>query len=332
MISPLRFIFINDDQETVTCILPTQYTIFSVNPFSLKYSKDNFGFSLGSAATCLGYRFLAFSGLPADPEFDTRQVCIFDHDKKDLKEKENPIIFRQKYEMHILSMRITPELLIVAFHQHIEIWDIKSNQPLQQLPTALNVHAPCDITSDYKLLAVAGGDIYSVSLCLLDDRKARSLRAADDTVSLVKFSHKPGLLAATSADGKIVRVFETSSPNFGCIGKFKRGNTASVIHSIDFSPNNNFLVIVSQNGTLHFFDLRNKPPSASPPTVRSSHKISLGQQAISYILWQTPSQIIVLTMDGQMMCISIDENNCHEVGREHILFMRRLCDDIVVQA
>lgn len=341
MFSPLRSLFINDDQQTVTCVLPSQYSIFSVNPFELKYSKANFGFSLGSAVTCQGYRFIAFSGLPADPEFDTRQVCIFDHDKiekepKDEKKPNNPIIFLHKFDIHILSMRITPQYLIVAFHHHIEIWDINLNKPLQQISIGLNVHAPCDVTNDYYLLATAGRELYNCNLYLLNEQKQFSIRAADETVSLVKFSRTPGFLATTSLDGKIVRVFDTSqksdnnSANNSCIGKFKRGNMASVIHSIDFSPNNKFMAIVSQNGTIHFFDLRNKTPSQNPPTFRSTHKISLGQQDVAYILWQTPSLIIALTMMGMMISIAVDDETCHEVGREQLMFLPNLCDEVEV--
>lgn len=341
MFSNLRSIYINDDRETVTCVLPTQYSIFSVNPFELKLSRDNFGFSLGSAVTCNGYQLIAFNGLPADPEFDTKQVCIFDNTKfsQDQKNsKVNPLIFRQSFAFHILSMRITPELLIAAFHEHIEIWNHQTQQPVQQIKTVLNVHAPCDVTSNYKLLSVAGRDIYSCILCTLQDRSPVQIRAADETVSLVKFSNTPGLLATTSADGKMIRVFDISTFSQGnelaplCLGKFKRGNTASVIHSIDFSPTNHFMVIVSQNGTLHFFDLRNKKPSSNPSTFKSNNKISLGIPAISSVMWQTASLIVVLTMDGQMVSLSVDEETCQEVGREHMLFLRRLCEDVIVQA
>lgn len=338
MLSPLRYLFINDDQQTFTCILPTQYSIFSVNSFEMKYSRKNFGFSLGSAVTCQGYRYIAFSGLPADPEFDTRYVCIFDHEKIDTKnEKErtdNPLIFLHEFDSHILSMRITPQYLIVAFHHHFEIWDIKANKPLQQITTALNIHAPCDVTRDYRLLAVAGREIYNCDLYQLsNNRNPFPIRAADETVSLAKFSRTPGLLATASLDGKIVRVFDTSQIKEGCnmnnfcIGKFKRGFKASVIHSIDFSPNNQFMAIISQNGTLHFFDLKNKPPTSNPQTYTSISKISIGQQDVSYIMWTSPSLIIVLTMTGMMISISIDDETCNEVGREELNFLR-LCDDI----
>lgn len=338
MLSPLRYLFINDDQKTFTCVLPTQYSIFSVNPFEMKYSRKNFGFSLGSAVTCQGYRFIAFSGLPADPDFDTRHVCIFDHEKitfdsKDEKKTNDSLIFLHKFDSHILSMRITPQYLIVCFHHNFEIWDINANKPLQQISTALNVHAPCDVTKDYKLLAITGRELCNCDLYLLNNPTPNSVRAADETVSLVKFSRTPGFLATTSLDGKIVRVFDTSqikegnSINNFCIGKFKRGFKASVIHSIDFSPNNRFMVFVSQNGTLHFFDLTNKQPSANPPTFTSIQKISLGQQDVSYIMWQSPSLITVVTMAGFLISISIDTETCNEVGREQLNFLR-LCDDV----
>lgn len=318
MISPLRFIFINDDNSSFTCVFPSQYCVFSCNPFELKYSKDNIGISLGSAATCCGYRYIALSGLPADPEFDTRHVCVMDHTLNE------PVIFKHQFSQHILSLRVTPQYLVCVFHQHIEIWELDTGEPFFQLTCAVNVYAPCDLSNDYQLLAVSGKEITSFCLCNLTDHQGIHIPAADEAVSLIKFSKKRQFMATTSSDGKMVRVFELESNQ--CIGKFKRGNTASVIFSIDFSPNNNFMAVISQNGTLHFFDLRNKTPMPSVPTIRSFEKISIGQQLVSYIAWFAPNQIALLSMEGHMFKITIDEHSCKELGREQIMFMRRILE------
>ncbi|KAH0790037.1 svp1-like protein 2 [Histomonas meleagridis] len=260
--------------------------------------------------TCCGYRYLAFSGLPADPEFDTRHVCIMDNTLSE------PIIFQHKCEEHILSMRVTPDYLLLAFHQHVELWDISGKQLIKSFSTGLNIHAPCDITNDFTVMAFAGEDPMNIRAFFVSEQKMTEFKAADDTVSLMKFSPTGTYLATTSTDGKIVQVFDTK--NHICIGKFKRGHMSSVIHSIDFSPNGDFMAIISQNGTLHFFDLRIRKSS----TISAFHRITIGALVLSQISWYSPSQIAVMTMKGEMINIAIDPETCHEVGREQKVFYK----------
>lgn len=313
MVSALQSIYINDDNNTFTVFLPSEYYVYQCNPFKSVFHRENIDISIRFGVTCLGYRLLACTGLPADPEFDSRCVCIFDHDQKE----EEQIIFKETLKQHVLALRISSDLLIVGFHQHIEIWDIGLKKQIQVVQTALNIHSPCDMSSNMKMLAFSGQEPTSINVYFLEDSQLNNIKAADDTVSMVKFSHDSKYVATTSSDGKVVRVFETD--NFNCIKKFKRGNTASVIHSIAFSPDNDFIAIISQNGTLHFFDLRNKKGS-SVSTDRAFHKITIGSSVLSHILWYSPSQIAVMTMRGQMVNIAIEPNTCHEVGREQKVF------------
>ena len=171
--------------------------------------------------------------------------------------------------------------------------------------------------SPVSMLAFAGEDPMNVKTFLISQQKISEFKAADDTVSLIKFSATGSYLATASTDGKIVQVFDTQKHT--CIGKFKRRHMSSVFHSIDFSPNNDFMAIISQNGTLHFFDLRNKKSSS---TISAFHRITIGALVLSQILWYSPSQIAVMTMKGQMINIAINPETCHEVGREQKVFYK----------
>ena len=314
MLSPLRYVCLNDDKETFTCIFPTRYDIFSCIPFKIHFSKDFSDISLGLGATCNGYRFIAVSGLPADPIFDTKSVCVFDHSLS------NPEIFRDSFSQHILSLKLTPNLLICAFYDHLEIWNMESHQKIHNISSAINVHAPCDISNDFRYLATSGLSNLDLNLCSFLDFNSKQIHAADNPISLVKFSKKDRLLATTSSAGHVVKVWNPE--NGECYAKFRRGNTASVIHSIDFSPDNNYLAIFSQNGTLHFFDI--KKPNNS--TVRSIHRISLENLTSCLIAWITNNKIALLSMDGKMILLTIDESNCHEIGRENIHFLNKIIE------
>jgi len=318
MLSPLRFVCANDDHQTFTCITPSNYYIFSVTPFKIHYSKSISEFSIGSAATCSGYRLIAISGLPADPQFDTKCVIIYDHSK----EKQD--VFYNRFPNHILSMRVSPVFFICAFHDHIEVWQIETCQRLHQISNAVNVHAPIDISSDFRYLSCSGTTPLEVAVCSLLDFNTNQYKAADNQVSLVKFSQNDRYFATTSSAGHAIKVWNPDSGE--CVAKFKRGNTASVIHSIDFSPTNDFIAVISQNGTLHFFDMRNRKSGGSVSTVRSMHRISLEDTSFTHVAWLTKNRVAVTSLEGKMIVFTIDDGTCQEVAREQVMFYLKLIE------
>jgi hypothetical protein len=275
---------------------------------------------MGTAATCSGHRYIAFSGLPADPDFNTKQVRVLDHTK------EEPL-FRGQYGQHILAMRITPTLIVLAFYQHIEIWNTETGVSLNHIPTSATVYTPLDISGRFNFIAMPGPDVMSVRVAAVHSLPGQVLKAADDILVLIRVSRNGQFLACANADGKIVRVFEIEGG--GCIGKFKRGNTTSVIHSIDFSPDCSFLAVVSQNGTIHFFDLRNRKPANSPSTFRSIHKISINQAKVIQVMWGAAGISVMMPLDGLLLNISVDPGGCAEVGRSQISVLRKIEEESV---
>jgi WD40 repeat protein len=221
-------------------------------------------------------------------------------------------------------MRLTPVILALGFWQHIEIWTLESRTQTRAVPTGVNVYVPLAVSN--RFIAFCGDDPISVRINRIQETNVENVKAADDLLAHVKFSKDESLLACANADGKIVRVFETETN--GCVGKFKRGGFTNVIHSLDFSPDNRWLAVLSQSGTIHFFDVRNKMPLKSVPTVRANHKIVIGQMAVSMIMWSEVGLLIVATMDGILLAISLDQASCHEVGRSQVSMLRRLAEEL----
>jgi WD40 repeat protein len=318
MFGPLRFFCFNDDYKSVTCVLPTHYCIFDISPFSLKLSRRSPRLSIGSVATAAGHQFIAFSGLPADPEFDTKHVYVINNSS------ETARVLELRFTEHILSMRMTPVVVLLAFYRHIELWNIATGCQTLEIQTGVNVCAPIDISRDFTFMAIPGADQSSIVLSPLASQGGTQLRAADEAVTQVRFSRGGECIAAVDSHGKHVSVFEAGKGLW--IGKFKRGPMASVIYSVDFSPNCEFIATLSQNGIINLFDLRDKRPAKSPPTFSSLQKISIGQPGIAHLIWAEPGLIVVITADGIMLLISVDEVTCQEVGREQIFVLTRLAE------
>jgi WD40 repeat protein len=143
----------------------------------------------------------------------------------------------------------------------------------------------------------------------------------DGPVSLLKFAASRGLLAAVSASGRMIKVWNTD--NGTCIGKFKRGTTSAVILSVDFSPDLEWMVAISQNETLHFFDIRGCDGEGKSPK-RSVYRMNIPGLGISYASWFEDDRIAIIGMNGRMLVMRIDRKTCQEVAREEVLFANRI--------
>lgn len=317
MFYPLKDICVNDDRGSFTIIFPHQYHAFKCDPFELILSKNFPDITIGNAATANGIQLIAISGLPADPNFNTKCVRIYDHNKND------SMIFSHQFEQHILTMRITQDLLVCAFHSHVEVWDINSNQIIQNISTGINIHAPCDISYDHTTIAIGGEAAEDVCITPIHNLMQKNFHAADYPVSFIKFSRTDTLFATTSSAGHTIKIWDQNTGN--CVNKFKRGNYASVVHSCDFSPDNNFVAVYTQGDTLHFFDNSKRKMSGNPSTTRSVHKITIPDMQSVILSWFQQDKIAVLSLDGKMVVLTIDEQ-CREIAREQIQFMQRILE------
>ena len=305
-----KFIYINDDKNSFTYLFPTEYHVLTISPLNIIHSENVNSITIGSCATCDGYRFIALVGLPADPAFDQKSVIIYEHSNNQRKE-----LFKKTFEKHILELRITPKYLACAFYDHIEIWDFISSSLFQQIPTAINVHAPISISLDFSTLACTGIQSNDVNIFSFSTRYSNQFPAADSHISNITFSScrdQPLYFATVTSSGCVIKVYEAET-SLNVIN-FKRGNSKSIIYSLDFSPDNKYLAAISQSSTIHFFNMSAMGKKA--PTVKAFNRIKIGEPSVAYISWHACNQIAVVKMNGKLLKITIDETNCSEVGRE----------------
>jgi hypothetical protein len=320
--TPLRYVHFNDDNETFICIyvFPARYHILRISPFSLLQSEAVGTKTFGACATFRGFQYIALTGLPADPHFDTRCVLVRHHPDPTTSRD----ILEHTFEQHILTVRVTSEYLICAFCDHAEIWFLQTGASVHTIQFAVNVHAPLGVSPDGKYIACTGSSTLDACLYSLATRESADFRVADNPVSLITFSSSSQYFATGSSAGHTIKIWKCEKHL--CVIKFKRGNTSSVIFSVTFSPESHFLAVLTHDGIITFFDMKKAVDRGSAPTIKSFATINIGDGSIAYISWFKPSQIAIINMTGKLMILTVDPSSLREVGREQLSFVQSIAE------
>jgi WD40 repeat protein len=88
-------------------------------------------------------------------------------------------------------------------------------------------------------------------------RQSSVFEAHQAPILKMSMNYQGSKLVTTSCKGTIIRVF--SLPKGQKLYTFKRGSSNSMIYSLTFSRQGNFVVASSENGTVHLFQLPQKP-------------------------------------------------------------------------
>ena len=292
MYSPMRSLCFNDDRKTFTVVLPSQYQIFSCEPFGLVFSRDCEDVSLGFVATYSGYRFIALTGAPSKLDFNSKSVRIFDH-------QLGKIIFEKKYDSNILTIGLGEDILVCCMHLRVEIWNIKINQMTELFQqTGLNLHVPMDLSRDTKSLMISGSSSKKVSYIsgLFGSYKVKEFVADKDDISLMKISDDGNYLATACFCGKVIRIWDANTSN--CVAILERNNENDLIQSMDFSPSNDFFVSCSSNGYVRVYDIRKKVQNARTTTASICVANLCQQVFMSRICWLNSMIINLISLDG----------------------------------
>ncbi|KAF7193826.1 SVP1-like protein 2 [Pseudocercospora fuligena] len=133
-------------------------------------------------------------------------------------------------------------------------------------PTAPNPFALACLTNDILVLpAQSIGQAQLINLKPGTSTTKRVLRAHNSSLRCIALSQDSTLLATTSEQGTLIRVFSIAS--LDQVAEFRRGMDHAVINGLDFSPGNRFVASTSDKGTLHVFDLR---PSSTTDAAASA--------------------------------------------------------------
>ena len=191
----------------------------------------------------------------------------------------------------ILGIRLCQKWMVVLLRERTVVFSFQELEPLPDIgnetkrrsdaavygpnkvhgvcPTASNVYALATLRED--LLVLPAQATGQVQLVPLPNGSKRVIRAHNTALRQFDISQDGKLLATSSEQGTLIRVFDTKSTDQ--VAEFRRGVEKAIVYSLCFSPGNRWLASTSDKGTLHVFDLQASGPSgetgASSPVAQS---------------------------------------------------------------
>ena len=98
--------------------------------------------------------------------------------------------------------------------------------------------------------------------------KTQSISAHQSEVTVMSLDPKGDILASVSQKGSLIRLFDTSTGAF--LKGLRRGNDSAEIYSINFDKTSQYVLITSNKGTVHIFNIGKSKIVKNPKSFLSS--------------------------------------------------------------
>lgn len=312
MYSPIRSLCFNDDRQTFTIILPSQYRIFRCDPFGLIFSRECEDLSLESVATYDGYRFIALGGAPSPQNFNSKSVRVFDL-------QTGQLAFDHNFQDHVLSMGMGKDIIVVCMYTTVEVWRMSSNQLVYTINCGKNINAPLSISPESSAFILSGSADENIVIHRGAGNQlvSQSLSVTANTaVSLVKFSDDSKMFATCGFNDDYIYIWDFKT--LSKIAILERTTKDDIILAIDFSPSGDFLASISKNGLLSIFDLRS--PNSSKPTQPLCTETIASSLHIPRFTWLNSMLISLASLEGDYYKITF---NSSSIEYEKTPFLKR---------
>ena len=183
-------------------------------------------------------------------DYKQSDVIIWD----DLNKK---IIYKFFIKKKVLNLKFTHDKMFIICQYTIYIFNLENFQLIDNIKTGSNPKGLIGINySKNKLIIVypsneEGKGQLTIKHCY--SRKHIYLNPHNNKVTYISLSFDGLLLATASEDGKKIRIFNTETGEY--LEELHRGKEKAEIKYISFNPNNQFIAVSSEKGTIHIWSL-----------------------------------------------------------------------------
>ncbi|KAJ6637706.1 WD repeat domain phosphoinositide-interacting protein 3 [Pseudolycoriella hygida] len=258
----------NQDQGCFVCATTTGFRVFNSDPVKEKESEifDNVGLQhgLGHVEMLFRSNYLALVGGGIRPLYPPNKVIIWDDVKK------APTISLE-FNAPVKAVRLRRDRIVVVLEGIIKVYTFTSDpQQLHVFETSKNPLGLCVLcpNSNKSLLAFPARRIGRVQIVDLanTERAPLEIAAHDTAISCIALNLQGTRLATSSERGTLIRVFDTANGNR--VAELRRGTNYATIYCINFNHQSNFIVVSSDHGTVHVFNLEEQQKSKESSTLQ----------------------------------------------------------------
>ncbi|BFU23642.1 WD domain, G-beta repeat containing protein [Entamoeba histolytica HM-1:IMSS-B] len=201
---------------------------------------------------------LALVGGGTNPAYEPNKVIIWD----DYQGKPFGIL---DYPTEVRAVKLQKNYLFVVVDKKIYVYNFKDLRPLYQYDTGMNNKGLIAVSNDDgKMIAFPSYQEGSIKLVNLETQSEREVQAHIHMVSTMAFSPDSRSLVTASAQGTLLRVWDTNTLKQK--NEFRRGQSQADVYSLNFSPNSELIVTNSNRGTVHIYGVEGDSENYNRPS------------------------------------------------------------------
>ena len=309
------FAAVDISKDASCCSLATEHAfqVYTCDPVRRKILKEFVNFTFTNIATIDDGTHLAFSGIADQAGSQKRQKVFL------WNNFFGECILQIDFKEEVVALYLRPKLLLVVLVSSVCVYDIPKSFVQVEMKTTTNTYGAGDLSErEGKLLVGVCGDIPG-QLKIIDPFNIQhivTISAHQHALSMIRFSPDSSFVATASEKGTLIRVFDSTTGQL--LSVFRRGALSSTILTLCFSPNNSQLIAVSNNGTIHLFDMGNSSGNISdPPRAISKLKIDKATQADA--VFRSDNEFLVLASSGHLHVIKTVGKVLTSVNRFFVL-------------
>lgn len=251
---------IHDEAELLSVSWNQNFACFSVgtsNGFRI-YNCDSFKETIRRDLKGGGFKIVemlyrtnifALVGSDDNPQYPPNKVMIWDdHDGRCIGEFPFRSVVR--------AVKLSPDCVVVVLEHRIYVYAMLDMKLTHQIDTVSNAKGLCCLShkSSNSVLACLGVRLGQVRVDHFSLKVTKFITAHDSNIACFALTMDGQLLATASIKGTLIRIFNTMDGTQ--LQEVRRGAEKAEIYSICFSPSMQWMVVSSDRGTIHTFNLR----------------------------------------------------------------------------
>ncbi|ELP95106.1 WD repeat domain phosphoinositide-interacting protein, putative [Entamoeba invadens IP1] len=243
---------ISSNQDNTCFALGTSdgFSVYGIEHMRLKERfKRTFSGGLKIVELLYKTNLLLLVGGGSNPAFPPTKLIIWD-------DYQNKAISELDHDSEIISAKFRKDIIIVVLANKVLVYDFKNLNHKEVFKTCPNPKGIIAVSYlETKIVAFPSVEEGKVVIADLEKETSTTIEVHKHEISLMALSLDGTLLATTSSEGTLIRVWRIETGDK--VKEFRRGKSVATIYSLSFSCDSKFIVINSNRGTIHIFALTN---------------------------------------------------------------------------
>ncbi|XP_022742096.1 autophagy-related protein 18d-like isoform X2 [Durio zibethinus] len=225
------------------------FRIYNCQPFKETFRRDlkTGGFKI--VEMLFRCNILALVGGDSNSHYPPNKAIIWD-------DHQSRCISEFAFRSDVRAVKLRRDRIVVVLEHKIYVYSFMDLKLLHQIETLANPRGLCCLShhSNTSVLACPGLHRGQVRVEHFGLNMMKLINAHDSHIASFTLTFDGLLLATASTRGTLIRIFNTMDGTR--LQEVRRGVDRADIYSIAFSPNVRWLVVSSDKGTVHIFNLR----------------------------------------------------------------------------